>query len=110
MPLDTLMSYVQSLGVPIVFSVVLLWVFVGLLKSSQAKSDARLDRISEQNSTLIAEVAKLQQNSVGLAHAMQLNEKLMQQNERLVESIRSKEDAFIKLLQAINGASEETHG
>lgn len=94
---------IETLGVPIVFATVLLLFF---LRSNRA--------LASQNSKLLEEVAALRQRVDTTVHAITVNERLMTQNERLVDSLRSKEEAFTELLRSVvesrsNGAGVNTH-
>lgn len=106
MPPPDYFEIFKTLGFPVALAAILLWLFIWTSKKQTNSSSQLLNQLSEtqsaQNTKLLQQVERLSETSQSLVHAMEVNDRLMKQNERLVEAINSKEDAFIKLLQAIN--------
>jgi len=85
---------IGELGVPIAFAGILLWFFLNNVKT-----------LTKQNQRLLDELTQIREHHQSSVHAQEINGRLMEQNERLVDSVRSKEQAFIELLREVSIAN-----
>lgn len=70
------------------FATVLLWFFLRVHR-----------HLSSQNEKLLSEVATLREHLTALVHAKDVNERLLMQNEKLVQSLRNKDQVFVDLIK-----------
>lgn len=99
MDMKLLLDAVGQLGLPVALATVLIWHFI------------RHSRLQEsRNNLLMVELSKLREAVEKALHGHQQNERLLQQNEKLVEAIRKRESTSFDLVRQVLELRAETDG